>query len=78
MKRSNKIFKIECLVIRLHSNICSKDYNHSLALVYRGKVFDYKMMTNGEHVYPVLSKELTCFKANNKKYLKYFDDVLFS
>jgi hypothetical protein len=51
-------------VIGLHSNAYTKDYDHSLMLVSIGRVFDYQMMTNGGHVYPILSKKLTFFKNN--------------
>ncbi len=47
-------FKTRHLVIRLHSNTCTKDYDHSPTLICTRGVFNYQVMTGGVHVYPIL------------------------
>jgi hypothetical protein len=51
-EKTTYFFKIGHLVIRLHSNTCIKDYNHSLKLVYTRGVFSYRVITSGGYVYP--------------------------
>jgi hypothetical protein len=51
-EKINIFLKTGHLIIGLHSNACSKDSEHSQALVCTRGVFSYQVMTSGGHVYP--------------------------
>jgi hypothetical protein len=60
-KDQTYFFKTNCSIIMLHSNTYTKDYNHSLVLVYTRGVSSYQVMINGGHENVHLSKMHTTF-----------------
>jgi hypothetical protein len=69
----NHVFlKTGHLVIGLHSIACTKDCDHSLALVCTRGMFGYQVMTGGGHVYPNDKEKRLNEKKNSKVKLSWF------
>ncbi len=51
-KDQTYLFKTGCFIIGLYSNTCTKDCDHSPALVCPKQVFGHRVMFGGGHVYP--------------------------
>jgi hypothetical protein len=68
MKRPIIFFKTGCSIIGLHSNTCTKDYDHSLMLVCTRGVFGYWVMTGGgAHVYVIYKGSISLTQKKNNK-----------